>query len=237
MIVSHRHRFVFIKTRKVGGTSLEIALSRFLGPDDVATPISPDDEALRRRLGYTGPQNYHTPLADYGAAEWGRFARRVLRGSFRKARAVRYVNHVPARVVRRHLGEALWRDYTTFSIERNSYDLAVSFYHYMDRDGRRDFPSFVRDGGAYRASNFDLYAIDGIPALDRVLRYEHLERELAELAETLGLGAALPDTFAQIRAKGGLRDGRSYRDHYDAETRRLIEIQFAREIALFGYTF
>jgi hypothetical protein len=237
MIVSHRHRFIFIKTRKVGGTSLEIALSRFLGPDDIVTPISPNDEELRRRLGYVGPQNYRTPLTAYSAKDWARLVRRGLRGRFRKALPNRYVNHVPARTVRKHLGDAVWSSYTKFSIERNPYDLAVSMYHFIEPDGARDFPTFVRDGGAYVASNFDLYTIGGMPALDRILRYEQLGTELPELAGQLGLGAELPATFEQIPAKSGLRGGRPYRDYYDAETRRLIEIQFAREIALFGYSF
>jgi hypothetical protein len=45
VIVSHRHRFVIIKTRKTGGTATQIALAQFAGPDDVVTPIlNPRDE-------------------------------------------------------------------------------------------------------------------------------------------------------------------------------------------------
>lgn len=32
MIVSHRYRYIFIKTKKTAGTSIEIALSRHCGP-------------------------------------------------------------------------------------------------------------------------------------------------------------------------------------------------------------
>jgi hypothetical protein len=32
MIVSHRYRYIFIKTKKTTGTSIEIALSRHCGP-------------------------------------------------------------------------------------------------------------------------------------------------------------------------------------------------------------
>jgi hypothetical protein len=40
MIVSHRHRFVFVTTRKTAGSSIEAALSPLAGPDAVVTPSS-----------------------------------------------------------------------------------------------------------------------------------------------------------------------------------------------------
>ena len=58
MIISHDYKFIFLKNRKTAGTSIEIALSKFCGPNDVITPISPEDEATRKELGYRGPQNY-----------------------------------------------------------------------------------------------------------------------------------------------------------------------------------
>ncbi len=51
MIVSHKHRFIFLKTNKTAGTSVEIALSKFCGPDDVIPPLIPEDEAKRAELG------------------------------------------------------------------------------------------------------------------------------------------------------------------------------------------
>jgi len=42
LIVSHKHRFVFIKTRKTGGSSIEHALSEYCGKDDVLTPLPPE---------------------------------------------------------------------------------------------------------------------------------------------------------------------------------------------------
>ena len=56
MIVSHEHRFIFLKTKKTAGTSLELALSQLCGPDDVITPLAPTDEALR--AGGRGAQNW-----------------------------------------------------------------------------------------------------------------------------------------------------------------------------------
>jgi hypothetical protein len=35
VIVSHRHRFIFIKTTKTAGTSVEMFLRQFCGPVDL----------------------------------------------------------------------------------------------------------------------------------------------------------------------------------------------------------
>jgi hypothetical protein len=37
MIISHRWKFIFIKTRKTAGSSIEAALAPLLGPDDIST--------------------------------------------------------------------------------------------------------------------------------------------------------------------------------------------------------
>ena len=47
MIISHEHKFIFLKTKKTAGTSIELALSQLCGPDDVIPPITDSDEALR----------------------------------------------------------------------------------------------------------------------------------------------------------------------------------------------
>ena len=39
-IVSYNKNFIFIKTNKTAETSMEVALSKFCGAEDVITPIS-----------------------------------------------------------------------------------------------------------------------------------------------------------------------------------------------------
>ena len=61
MILSLKHRFIFIKGRKVGGTSVEMALSKICGPEDIITPITPIDEKTRLR-NKSKCQNYSDSL-------------------------------------------------------------------------------------------------------------------------------------------------------------------------------
>ena len=55
MIISHKHKFIFVKTVKTAGTSIEAFLSQHCGPDDVLTPIFPAIEGHQ-------PRNYEGPV-------------------------------------------------------------------------------------------------------------------------------------------------------------------------------
>ena len=96
MIVSHQHRFVFIKTRKTAGTSIEIALAEHCGPADIITPIDEVDEQIRRELGHRGPQNFEVrqPASGLGGLISRLFGRNV----------VRHYNHTLASLIRARIG-------------------------------------------------------------------------------------------------------------------------------------
>jgi hypothetical protein len=226
VILSHRHRFIFLKTRKTAGTSIEIALSRFCGPDDVITPIVEEDEALRRELGFPGPQNLEIP------------ERRLSRGERLRALALReplrFYNHAPAAWIARHVDPEVWRSYFKFCFERNPYDRAISRYYWKTRE-RSEPPSIARFLGRKerrRLSNWPVYTIDGRIAVDFVGRFENLSEDLACALRRIGLPAELelPRTKTRFR-----RDRRPYREVLDAKTRELVERCCARELAAFDY--
>ena len=231
MIISHQHRFIFIKTMKTAGTSIEIALSKFCGPHDVITSIDPEDETIRRALGYRGPQNEHVPFSRYTARHWARFA---LRGGRRR----RFVNHMGARQIRASVPAHTWRSYYKFCVERNPWDKVVSLYFWQHRkEPRPTLSEFIRTGGieaASRRGGFDLYSIDGEVVADRICRYESLDEEFREVAAHLGW-AEVPGL---PRAKGSTRtDRRHYREILTPADREEIARVFAREIRLLQYRF
>ncbi len=112
MIISHKYKFIFLKIAKTAGTSIEIALSKYCGADDIITPVSPEDEKTRRDLGYPGPQNYLSPIWDYGVRD---VAKRLLKGG----KKARFKNHISAKKVKAYIGEQVWNSYYKFCFERN----------------------------------------------------------------------------------------------------------------------
>ncbi len=213
MIVSHRHRFIFLKTRKTAGTSVEIALSTVCGPDDIVTPIADEDEELRRAIGGVGPQNYQSPPLDREAT-----------------------NHMPARRARQILPRDVWRGYFKFSIERNPWDAVVSLYYWVYKD--RDpvpFEEFMRQPRIVRLAELNArnYRIGGKIVVDRVLRQESLESDLREVWRRLDL----PGAPTLPLAKGGVRPAGGYRHLYNPETAEIVRREFAHAIRDFGYEF
>jgi hypothetical protein len=41
MIISHKYKFIFIKTFKTASTSVEAYFSQYAGSNDILTPITP----------------------------------------------------------------------------------------------------------------------------------------------------------------------------------------------------
>lgn len=225
MIISHKYRFIFIKTRKTAGTSLEIALSRLLGPHDVITPITPNDEALRLEIGGLSAQNYKIPKSFWRLSD--------LWPSIRDRELPAFHNHDSASFVREHVPDDIWQNYFKFTIERNPWDKFVSFYFWRNRmPPRPGFSDYLNSPLLYRIDGFDQYSIDGQVAVDKVYCFEDLNGMLKDLERRFSLSEPLE----MPRTKSG------YRKPSDARELKLsssdcdkISKRFYREIELFNY--
>lgn len=236
MIVSHKHKFIFIKTRKTAGTSIEIALSRFCGGKDIITPISPEDEKTRKELGFQGPQNFYIPFTKYRIKE--------LRAYITSKERLQFYNHIVAEKVRTYINSRVWRTYYKFCFERNPWDKALSLYYWRThlenswrthnkkpRPSLSEYLSYVKNEAL---SNFHIYSIDGQLAMDHIGLYENLDSELDKIRQILGL----PDKIQLPHAKGSYRkDRKHYSEVMDEEEKKVVAQVCKREIVLFNYTF
>jgi Sulfotransferase family len=234
VIVSHRHRFVFLKTRKTAGTSIELALAEICGPDDIVTPLAADDDALRaqhealRGPSARRPQHY---LRD------SELPLRAARpdGLVPPRRDVDYYEHIRAPRARRYLGKALWQSYFKFTFERNPWDRLVSHYAFLRSRGTEgSFEDVVRTQLGRRAQNHLVYMKQGELLVDYVGRYETLEHSLAEALTRAGVSerVSLPRANSQTRG-----DRQSYTTFYDASLRDYVAELCAPEIERMGYVF
>src|SRR6476619_4327620 len=117
MIISHKHKFIFIKTVKTAGTSLEVFLARHCGPDDVLTLFDPPIEGDQPRH-YEGSCN---PISEILRVPFGpRSAWRCL-----LSRRQRFYNHMPGWLVRPRVPPAPG---TVISSSASSATHGIRFY-------------------------------------------------------------------------------------------------------------
>lgn len=215
MIVSHEYRFIYIRCRKTASTSIELALSRICGDNDIlSADRRPAHEDLRRQLGGRGRQHDRNPDG-----------------------TVRFYDHMPAAEVRLLVGEEVWGSYYKWCVERNPWDKVVSHYCGRHRDPatRPPLRTFLESGSAHRAVNFRLYTIGGQVAVDHIAHYEQLGTELGQIASRLGLP---PETMDLPRVNVGVRpDHRHYSEVYTPDEHDFVAELFADEIALHGYRY
>ena len=224
MIISHKYRFIFIKTAKTAGSSLEVFLSGVCGPGDTVTPLTPAEE------GHT-PRNWRglwNPLRELRETDGSR-----LWGNFR--RGIRFYSHLPAVNARCRMKREIWDSYFKFCVERNPFDKALSHY-WMERsrEGNRDltFDDYL-DSGKLRSCGYIYRGADGRILVDRVLRYERLNAELQEVFDQLGVPF---DGVLRPRAKGNLRaDRRPCAEVYTPRQEEIVRRVFRREFEDFGY--
>lgn len=231
MLVSHKHKFIFIRTKKTAGTSTEISLSRYCdGPDDIITKLPPHDQALRDELNI-GPKNHLARWSEYGAYDVYRLlTQRRTKQRFSKG-------HAGAAEVREKVGRDVWDSYFKFAFDRNPWDKTISNYYWRFRGktGKLDLEEYFRRyTGCFNQYNYPVYSIDGQVAVNFVGRYENLVEDLRHAMQQVGIefDGWLP------RAKGAARiDRRHYSEILSDEQREIIARHFAKEIELLGYKF
>ena len=181
MIISHKHKLIFIKTFKTAGTSLEVFLSPHCGEDDVLAPIFSHIEphVARNYQGYFNPfpQLWHC---------MGRRARRILRELIQRKR---FYGHINGQVIRDRIPAAIWNSYFKFCVERTPWEKALSYCHMKNyRAGGKLTLEQYFARGKFR-TNFEKYTDNkGRLLADEVIWYEELAAGLGRFLK----GWALP---------------------------------------------
>lgn len=216
MIVSHKYRLIFLRTEKTASTSITKVLQGMIGEND--------PRAGGRRPGWAKFSPIHYSALRRYVPQW--FGLHT---------------HASASQVRDVIGRKIFDSYYKFAVERDPWDRQVSLYaHRQWKKGGptdnfdRDMRSFIYRNTSYvRLDNWSKYAIGQEIVADRVIRYERLDEEIAEVFTMLGIPG--PIDMPRLRS---YRPGRPhYSTYYSDVTRDLVGKWYAREIEALGYEF
>lgn len=212
-IISFEKKFIFIKTRKVAGTSIEASLRGVTGPRDIVPGVIPRDE--------------------YYSAARGEFSKKYLINKDDESRYTQYVldkdydkakdflknskkiskNHMSyldiEKVVRQH-GFKM-KDFYIFTVERHPYSWCLSRTLYnnsqYNSEGKVDYAndaseinkeifSFLNSRQFNDRINWPMYTKRDKVMVDKVIDYDNLKEDMSFVLSELGIDARtidLPD--------------------------------------------
>lgn len=223
MLISHRKAFIYTKTLKTAGTSIEAYFEPFCMPEGVWV-FSHAREEYVSSAGIIGFRGAEIPAH----AKWW--------------------NHMSAEVIREQIGEVIWNSYHRFCAIRNPFDKVVSAFFFFARrnsaeSGARadaslasiktDFATWVKNKRF--PVDRDKYVIDGVVCMDDVIRYERLGEDLARLCARLGIEFE-PDKVPSLKA-GFRPEHIAIRELYTPQTKDIVARAYAFELDAFGYEF
>ncbi|MEM7791354.1 MAG: sulfotransferase family 2 domain-containing protein [Verrucomicrobiota bacterium] len=230
MIISHRHKFIFIKTHKTAGSSLEMALGALCGPEDIISSMETNDDSGI-------PRNY------YANHFWGRLYQRskfTRKWIHRHSRLIQpwYYEHMPAWRIREQVGTDIWDSYYKFCFERNPWEKVVSYYFWKKYGQNKTLPGFeeyVLKKTHRLPADAKLYCDkDGNCLVDQVYDFRNLNSEIASVYERIGLrfDGRLPKEKTEIKT-----DRKHYSHYYTESTKAKVAEVFETEIMLHNYSF
>ena len=201
MIISHKFKVIFIKLKKVSGTSFEIAFSKYCDSGDVVTTI--EEEEKRISLGYKA-RNYRYFMTKLWLTKLKMFTGIPKYRNFKTS-----LSHLGAKEIEQIIGADIWNNYLKIAIIRSPYEKAISYYFWKKRKEKPtivkdDFEEFVSLIYHRRKNNplldYDLVHIKGKSVVDFIVRYEHSAEDIENLENRI-MCPGLLKTYRDIHVK------------------------------------
>lgn len=231
MLVSHRKQFIYTKTGKTGGTSIESYFEPSCMPDNEWSFSHARDEYVNSTgiIGYRG----------------------------NNSKGKKWYNHMSAKEIKVILGNYIWDKYFKFCAIRHPFDKLISEFYFFENSLNKSsllnlnffkFRISLLLGGnsnneidRFRywvlkygyPSDRDKYLIDGKVCIDYFIKYENFKDGIQHVCSILGIDFASEHIR---RLKSGIRPSNySIKDYYDTKTIEIVLERYEFEMELFGY--
>ncbi|MES0489290.1 MAG: sulfotransferase family 2 domain-containing protein [Leptospirales bacterium] len=245
MLISHRKKFIFTKTVKTAGTSVESYFEKYCMPEG-------EWSLSHSRQMYVSE---HGIIGNRGKAGRSALVKLIFPHE-------QWHEHMSAGQIKTQIGNDVWESYFKFSTMRNPFDKLVSRYHHMvaqeknlswrqkqkiniqkklhiahpfyQAEGETHierFRSWIQHGGW--VNDRDKYMIDNRVCVDYFILFEDIENGIKEVCKKNDI----PYHSKQVpRFKSKFRkDDFSLTDYYDSKTIELVSGLYDFEIKKFGY--
>lgn len=217
MLISHRFKFIYTKTAKTGGTSVESYFEKYCMKEDewVFSHVIEESVTEYGIIGYRGKHK---------------------NGS-------QFFNHMPAAMIKELIGDQIWKEYFKFCVIRNPYDKVISAFFHFDiyknnisgtkKQLIERFRNYIKCGKGL-LNDRDKYVIDNKLCLDDYIRTENMLIDLHRICIRLGIQYA-PNELTRLKS-GFKPPDVSLLEYFDKETDEIIRKHFAFEFENFGYS-
>ncbi len=237
MIISFKYKFIFIKTYKTAGSSIENYLYPYLNNRDILAPTKD-----HRGINCWG--NFETKeLEDY-------FGKDFLEKKIKYK--MKYFAHMPIWLIKERLDNLsnklnydIFKNFYKFGVIRNPFDTLVSHYYWQNSPYNKNikpitFQEILQNLESNIYPNYGLLNLNKLMdkrlekiLCDKIIKYEDLNKELAIVFNKLRIPF---DGELKIFKKKSIRK-KDYKDFFDDKSQKLITEIFWKDLEMFNYSF
>jgi hypothetical protein len=215
MIISLKHNYIYIRTRKTGSSTIESILRDNLGPDDIVVKETLETLEPILRPGASLPE------VDEGL-----------------------ITHVSIATVKPLIREDVWDRSFIFTSERHPYDKALSFTNYrLEQMGDIKRERKLSNAGGFEGfldktvrrgnyASFGYYSIDGKSVAHDYIKLETMRDDMHRIGARIGV--PMPDEMPHKRETDRV-EHRPAREVLSAEQKDIVYEFCKPEFELLGY--
>ena len=257
MIISHKHKFIFIHCRKTAGSSITTSLARYLGNDDLQSSaiidgarqkIYPPRRVIKEAL-LSMPPDILLSVLMCRRSFWRAVSKSI---KIRYSRSFGGQTSHPTALAIASAFPTEWESYFKFCVVRNPWQKTLSDYYWVTKKFLRkkqlstsppSFEEYVQalangqdlEGIVPKGHrNWDMYTINDKITVDYIIRFEDLMNGLTEaLAQT----SVDWDGWMPHMKKGVNPSSREYRPFYSEGLAGIVHKLYEKEINEFNYEF